>query len=269
MLTPSFRKVLKLGVPFCALFVAVTIFFSDKERQQALVLAVEDIRQQIETRPEFMVSLLAVEGASAATEAHIRDVFPYEFPLSSFDVELSHIQELVEDMPVVAKASVRIRQGGVLVAEVTERQPVALWRTWKGLGVVDPDGIVIGAVEIRAARPDLPIIAGEGADKAVPEALEVFQAALPIADRVKGLVRMGERRWDVVLDRGQRILLPEHNPARALERVIVLDQAQDMLARDLTIVDMRLSERPTIRMTKAAQEEWWRVIKLSAEAEEQ
>ena len=80
---------------------------------------------------------------------------------------------------------------------------------------------------------------------------------------------MGERRWDVVLDRKQRILLPETGPVRALERVIMLNQVQDMLERDLAVVDMRLAERPTIRMTEAAMEEWWRVIKLSAEAEEQ
>ena len=86
---------------------------------------------------------------------------------------------------------------------------------------------------------------------------------------MRGLVRMGDRRWDVVLDRDQRIMLPEDRPVRALERVIVLNQVQDMLERDLAMVDMGLSDRPTIRMTEAAMEEWWRVIKLSAEAEEQ
>jgi cell division protein FtsQ len=54
---------------------------------------------------------------------------------------------------------------------------------------------------------------------------------------------VGERRWDVVLDRDQRILLPETEPGRALERVLALDQAQDLLDRDVT-VDLRLEPPP-------------------------
>jgi cell division protein FtsQ len=60
---------------------------------------------------------------------------------------------------------------------------------------------------------------------------------------------MGERRWDMVMDRGQRILLPEDDPTAALNRVMALQQAQDLLARDVAIVDMRNANRPTIKMT--------------------
>ena len=47
--------------------------------------------------------------------------------------------------------------------------------------------------------------------------------------RLRGLVRVGERRWDVVLDREQRIMLPEQNPIGAVERGIVLSDLQDLL----------------------------------------
>ena len=66
---------------------------------------------------------------------------------------------------------------------------------------------------------------------------------------------MGERRWDVVLDRDQRILLPTEQPMRALERVIALEGAQDILTRDVARVDMRLARRPTVQMTNEAAEE--------------
>ncbi|MFZ1725533.1 MAG: cell division protein FtsQ/DivIB, partial [Albidovulum sp.] len=94
----------------------------------------------------------------------------------------------------------------------------------------------------------LPVIAGEGADENVTEALAIFRAARPIQHRIRGLVRMGERRWDVVLDRDQRIMLPESDPVSALERIIALDQAEDMLGRDIAAVDMRNEQRPTIRL---------------------
>ncbi len=46
---------------------------------------------------------------------------------------------------------------------------------------------------------------------------------------------------------------------QALERVIALDKAQDMLERDVARVDMRLRQRPTVQMNEAATAEWWRI----------
>lgn len=267
MLTPLFRKLLRVGVPLCLTVGLATAYFSNPERREAIVLAVADLREQVETRPEFMVNLLAVEGASATVEEDIREIFPHDLPASSFDIDLDAVRLSIAGLPAVASASVRVRQGGVLVAQVEERQPVAVWRSRDGLGVVDIEGVVIGDIAHRADRADLPVIAGKGATRAVPEAMAILQAAAPLRSRLRGLVRMGERRWDVVLDRGQRILLPETDPVRALERVIVLAEVQDMLERDLAAVDMRLASRPTIRMNENAVSEWWRVTNMTVGAE--
>ena len=267
MLTPLFRKVLRVGLPLSACLAAGAIYLSDEARRDELVMKVAEVRHEIETRPEFMVQLLAVEGASTGVEEDIREIFPFDLPVSSFDLELGQVREMIVGLPAVADADVRLRQGGVLVAEVTERQPVAVWRTRDGLVVVDAEGVSVADLRHRSDRADLPVIAGAGADKAVPEALEILRAASPLSDEMRGLVRMGERRWDVVMQRGQRIMLPEAEPVRALERVIVLNDVQDMLARDLVAVDMRLAARPTIRMNEAATEEWWRITKISSGAE--
>ena len=96
------------------------------------------------------------------------------------------------------------------------------------------------------------------------EALDLVRAAGPLGARMRGLVRVGERRWDVVLDREQRILLPEEAPVQALERVIALGQVHDMLERDLAVVDMRLAARPTIRMNEAAVAQWRELQATSA-----
>lgn len=269
LLTPLYRQLLRIGVPFVLCFAAASYYLSDPDRQRAMASAVLELRDQIEKRPEFMVNLLAVEGASPATEAAIRAAFPQDLPVSSFDLDLAEAQRAIQVLAPVAEASLRIRKGGVLSAQITERQAVALWRTREGLGVVDLEGVVIDTLSHRSARADLPVVAGVGADDNLPEALELFRAAQPLGARVLGLVRVGERRWDLMLDRDQRILLPEHRPVPALKRVVLLSQVQDMLNRDVLTVDMRLPARPSVRMTQAAQEEWWRVRRLSAEAGEE
>jgi cell division protein FtsQ len=262
MLTPLFRKMLRVGVPFCLTFSVATFYLSDPKVQQSLVGTYTDLREQIENRPEFMVNLLAVEGASEGVAAVIREEFTQKLPVSSFDIDLDALRQRFEEMPAVASAAVRLRQGGVLEVAVTERVPAALILTREGFQVVDLEGVVIALAPGPEARPDLPVLTGEGAAGQVAEAMAIRAAAAPLRHRVKGLVRMGQRRWDVVLDRDQRILLPEENPVRALERVIVLNESQDMLERDIAVVDMRLADRPTLRMRENAVEAWWQVQKI-------
>ena len=101
---------------------------------------------------------------------------------------------------------------------------------------------------------DLPLIAGDGAKESIAEALALYAVAGPIASRVRGVVRMGERRWDVVLDRDQRILLPEEGAVQAFQRVIVMAQSQGLLERDVAAVDVRNEARATVRLNENAVE---------------
>ncbi len=259
LLTPLYRRLLRFGIPFSVCFVVALSYLSQPAVQEKLWLTIADLRNQIESRPEFTVRLLSVEGASTGVAEAIHDSFPYRLPASSFDMELDDVRRAVEALPAVASAAVRLRQGGVLEVKVNERQPAALVRTREGLKVVDVEGVTIDIAPSRTARPDLLVLTGAGAAAHVAEALEIRHAAGPLQLRLRGLVRMGERRWDVVLDREQRILLPEQHPVRALERVIVLNESQEMLERDIAAVDMRLAARPTLRMRERAVDGWWRV----------
>ncbi|MCW8841872.1 MAG: cell division protein FtsQ/DivIB [Rhodobacteraceae bacterium] len=262
MLTPLFRLFLRIILPFMVVFSIAAIWLSDEARRDRLSGFVHEARVSIETRPEFMVNVMAIDGASVSIAEDIREIIPIDFPLSSFDLELEHIQEQVAGLPAVASATVRVRPGGILQITITERDPVLVWRSRDGLFLVDQEGFVVASAKSRAAHADLPLVAGAGAELAVQEARALFAAAQPIKARVRGLVRVGERRWDVVLNNGQRIFLPVDGAVQALERVIALNDAQDLLARDLTVVDMRLSDRPTLRIAERSVEEWWRIRRL-------
>ncbi|MGB7319180.1 MAG: cell division protein FtsQ/DivIB [Planktotalea sp.] len=266
MLTPLFRFSLRVGVPFALTCSLGLVYLSDEARRTELQDVIADMRASIEERPEFMIKLMDVSGASEEVIAAIHEIVPISFPVSSFDLELPEIQRTVQGLNPVRRADVRLQPGGVLQIVVDERETAALWRTRDGLFRIDEEGVYIGLALDRSDHPTLPILAGEGADEAVTEAKALMQIAAPLGSRVKGLVRMGSRRWDVVLDRDQRILLPEEGALRALERVIALDQVQDVMDRDLARVDMRLAHRPTIRMNENAVQELWRIKTTAVEA---
>ena len=147
-----------------------------------------------------------------------------------------------------------IRKGGVLDVEIVERVPAVVWRGRGELELLDETGHRVAPLEARGKRADLPLIAGDGADQAVQEALSLVAAAAPVADRVRGLLRVGERRWDLILDRNQRIMLPEAQPVAALERILALNEVNDLLNRDVVAVDLRDAKRPTLRLSADAVE---------------
>ncbi len=263
MLTPGIRLALRVGVPGILVFSLTSLFLASEERRDALIVFFAQMRASIEERPEFMVNVMAIDGAGRALDEDIREIVPIDFPVSSFDLDLEHIRTQITGLDPVKTASARIRPGGILQVDVVERTPVVIWRDRDGLSMLDETGAHIDELAARALRFDLPMIAGDGADTVVPEALALFAATTPIMPRVRALVRIGERRWDVVLDRQQRILLPEEEPVAALERVLALGTAQDLLARDLSVIDMRLGQRPTLRLTENAVEEWRRIRALT------
>ena len=263
LLTPGVRLFLRAGVPFAVVFGAVSLYMSDETRRDNFNIAVDGLIRSVQERPEFMVNMMAIDGAGRSVSQDIREVVPLDFPISSFDLDLTEIRETVVGLDPVRDASVRIRPGGVLQIDVTERVPVLVWRTRDAVELLDETGAHVGFVDARSERPDLPLVAGEGASDHVPEALAVLAAAAPLRERVRGMVRVGARRWDVVLDREQVILLPEKNPVQALERVLTLSDAYEMLDRDVVQVDMRLGQRPTLRMSQAALESWWQIKQLT------
>lgn len=259
MLTPVFRRALRVGLPVFLITAIGGAFLASPDRREALSEQFADLRQQIETRPEFMVGAMAIDGASPDVADDIREILALDLPLSSFHMDLAAMLATVSELSAVKDASMRVRSGGILQVDVIERTPVVLWRTREGLELLDDEGVSVREAAFREDYAHLPLIAGEGADKAVPQALLLLRAAGPLTPRLRGLVRVGERRWDVVLDRGQRILLPEDQPVQALERAIAMDQAQDLMGRDIAVVDFRLPQRPTVRLGAPAADEWWRV----------
>jgi cell division protein FtsQ len=252
MLTPFYRRLVKVGLPVGAVLV-VTLLWLASESHRALVAAKwEAMMDSVRERPEFMVTAMQITGADRALTAAINEVARVEVPVSSFDLDVDELRRKVTDLTAVRSAQVKVNPGGTLEIAVVQRVPVAVWRYADGLRLIDGEGAMTGMIAERAARSDLPLIAGDGAKDAIDEALRLFSAAAPIAPRVRGLVRMGQRRWDMVLDNDLRILLPTERPVEALERVIALHQAQEMLDRDIAVVDMRLGDRPTLRMNPVA-----------------
>lgn len=253
-LSPLVRRLVKQVLPVGLTVAALAVWGTRPAQVERLTGWVETLRASVEARPEFQVRQMAVTGASPVLADAIRDRVALDFPVSWFDLDPEAIRADLVRLDAVADVSVALELGGALRVAVTQREPAVVWRRVSGLELLDRTGHRVAFIDRRDGRADLPLITGRGADAAVPEALALIAAAAPLGARVTALTRQGERRWDVVLTEGPVIQLPETGARAALERVLGMDAAMDLLARDIAVVDLRNPDRPTVRLGPAAVE---------------
>jgi len=68
-----------------------------------------------------------------------------------------------------------------------------------------------------------------------------------LAKRVNAAVRVGGRRWNLKMDNGIEIQLPEQNPGAAWAQLAKLERSSNLLARNVETVDLRLPDRLVVR----------------------
>jgi cell division protein FtsQ len=93
----------------------------------------------------------------------------------------------------------------------------------------------------------MPLVIGPDAAIQAPHLLETLQNELVIARRVVSAVRIGGRRWELRLDNGIDIRLPENRIADALRRLALVEVSSKIFDRDIQVIDLRLDDRIVIR----------------------
>ena len=247
MLSPFIKKSVFFGMPLIILLLPVFIFLKDQNNKNLVEEIVLDFYRKIIERPEFMLSALSIQGSSDSLNAEIREILGLNFPISSFDLDLADLRNRVLSLPPVETAEVRLEGGSILHVKVKEKVPALLLKDDTGIHVLNKNGDYIRPLLSTEYGSKLPVITGEGAQKAAAEAFILFSALYDKLDEVRGLVLVGGRRWNIVLKSGQVIMLPEKKSEQAVQKILILDKAEKILSRDIAVLDFRLPYRITLR----------------------
>lgn len=69
---------------------------------------------------------------------------------------------------------------------------------------------------------------------------------------MKGFIRVAERRWDLRMENGVTVKLPEGNEDAAIAELLRMDRESGLLSRDIASVDLRLADRLVVQLTPDA-----------------
>lgn len=191
------------------------------------------------------VQKIEIAGNVETSESAVIEKLAPGGSLLAYDA--AEAQKRVASLPWVASATVRKFYPGTLAVEVAERQPFALWQHDDRVALIDKGGHEI--TELDESRfGGLPFTVGAGANLQAAAFLDAVLAQPELAEQMRAAVYIAGRRWDLHLDNGVTVKLPEKRLAEALAQLVKLNDERQLLARDLIVVDLRLPDRVTVRL---------------------
>ena len=248
MLIPRLRLILTLGLPSLVVIFGTLVLLLNFNFHKNIEALKKEVKRALVERPEFMIKVASVDGASDELAHEIREVMPLDFPVSYFDLDIKYLHKVLNDIPAVASAAIKVTVSGVLQIDISERTPAFIWRKDDVISVIDEKGKFIRLTTSRLDYPELPLVLGEAANLSIADISSLMEDNQYFLDQVRAFVRVGERRWDLVLDNNLRIMLPQTEFLAAFDRLMLMNHTGSLFSNQLSTIDMRLVERPTVRV---------------------
>lgn len=193
------------------------------------------------------VDKIQISGNSRISEIDVLQALGLDGDMSLPALDVEKARAALELLPWVKEASVRKIYPDKLAVKLTERKPYAVWQKNGAVDIVDGQGRVIVPYNAADGR-GLPFFIGRGAADNAREFLSGMRQFPDLARQARAYIRVADRRWDILLNDGLRIKLPEQEPFARLAEAERLDRRAGLFSRDITELDLRLSDRITVAL---------------------
>lgn len=201
----------------------------------------------------FSIETIDVSGNRETTEIDVLQVLWGTGSQTLPSLDPAAARDALQKMPWIRSATVSKIYPDRVKIDLQEYEPYALWQTGGDLFIIDPAGH-----RITPSPPErfmgLPLVVGGGSAENASEILGPIELLPELRARVQAYIRVGDRRWDLRLDNGVTVRLPEEKPLEAMADVVRMDAEAGLLSRDIAAVDMRLPDRVTVQLTSGALE---------------
>jgi cell division protein FtsQ len=190
----------------------------------------------------FTIRNIHISGGHRTPAATIAAALDLRQDQSIFAADLTAARARLMALDWIGSAEVVRRYPDSIYVTLVEKRPFALWQVPSDAGgmiaVVERNGAVITTRGVEQfAR--LPKLVGAGAPKASAALIDVVQAHRAISARIAYYELVSQRRWNLILNDGVVVKLPEQNwrpEVDALEHLII---DKGVLEKDVAEIDLR------------------------------
>jgi cell division protein FtsQ len=193
----------------------------------------------------FLVRDVEVSGRRATSADEVLTALDASRGAPILSISPTAARQRLQALPWVRTATVERHLPDAIVVHLTERRPMAFWQHEGKIDLVDTEGTVIATQDLGSYN-DLLLVVGDGAPAQTQALIDILATEPELQKQVSAAVWVGDRRWNLKLNGGITIELPETNVAEAWSRLAGIERGHSLLARDIEKVDLRLGDRVTV-----------------------
>lgn len=210
-----------------------------------------DVAQAMTSAVGFAINNVKVSGNEQTSEIDILERLGLDGTTSLMALDVADTREKLRSLPWVLDAEVRKVYPDTVSIKLKEKKAFGIWQHGQDLALIQEDGTVIAPLRDNKFAY-LPLFVGLDAGADAAEIMTDFNKWPDIKKRIKAFIRVAGRRWDLKLDSGVVVKLPERDMERAMADLSRLDHDHQLLERDIVAVDLRLSDRTTVQLSPDA-----------------
>ncbi len=201
------------------------------------------------------IETVTIRGREKVSEESILDALDAREGTLLFDFNTVAARTRLEDLSWVKSAKIMRLLPDRIHVELVERQAFAIWQTAGEFLIIDRDGVVTEPVTDGNVErfSHLPHVVGTGANEHAAALLDLLSEAPALKSRLKAASRVGNRRWNLRLDNGIDVRLPDTDVAKAIRDIADLDSNHRLLARSIAVIDLRLPDVLIVRPLQPGQ----------------
>jgi cell division protein FtsQ len=218
---------------------------------EELTAALSDARNALANSAGFRITTVAINGRKQLTQDEVLAIGGVNGRSSLLFLDADAVREKLKANPWIGDATVLKLYPGRLQIDIVERSAFALWQRDGRLSVIADDGAVLEPYVTRRFA-SLPLVVGKGAESRAHDFLALLGRYPQVRAATKAVIFVGERRWNLRLNDGLDVRLPEHDVGNALATLSKLDQEEKLFSRDIVAVDMRLPDRLVVQLSDDA-----------------
>lgn len=214
--------------------------------------AVDDFVVDMTGASGFVVADVLVDGRHETEKDAVISALGVQRGEPIFSIDLAEARAALEQLPWVESASIERRLPDLLYVRLHEREPLAIWQHDRQFTVIDREGRPLADAADLARHGNkrietLPQIVGPEAPEHVGDLLDELKDVPDIRKRISAASWIGNRRWDLKLDNGLVVKLPEGEIHEALHRLSRIQAQEHLFERDVVVVDMRQADRLVVQ----------------------
>jgi cell division protein FtsQ len=235
-----------------ALVLATIGYFAIKRDHLAPALGgLQAARDQITQIAGLGISSIVTSGNQHVSREELLAIAGITGTTSLLFLDAEQARDRLRRHPWIADASILKLYPRELQIGIRERAAFALWQKDGRISVIADDGTVLEPY-VAPSLVQLPLVVGSGAQHRAKDLLGLLERYPAIRDLVWASVLVSERRWNLRLKNGIEVRLPETGVGPALDRLAALAREKNLLTRDIMVVDLRLADRVSVRLSDRA-----------------